>query len=250
MKRLLLPFRAKEQKGCDPSIYMAYKWAFTYVDRCIFLEDDQVPCLSYFRFCDELLEKYKDDTRISHICGYNYLGSYESCPDDYLFARSGSGAWATWKRVADEWDETYQYTKNSYLWNNIIARHGKLSRFSLKNSIRRSKTKKAYWESIVGSNCLINNHLVIIPKYNLVSNHGLSVNATHSASTLEALPKSTQSMFFAKTYELTFPLKHPTYVFPHSLYEDAVYRLMGLGHPILHMWRRIESMLRRIINNI
>ena len=28
--------------GCDPSIYYAYKWAFSYVDKCIFLEDENV----------------------------------------------------------------------------------------------------------------------------------------------------------------------------------------------------------------
>lgn len=35
------------------------------VDRCIMLEDDILPSVSFFQYCAELLEKYKDDERIN-----------------------------------------------------------------------------------------------------------------------------------------------------------------------------------------
>ena len=38
-----------------------YKYIWERVDRCIFLEDDQIPSVSYFQYCADLLEKYKDD---------------------------------------------------------------------------------------------------------------------------------------------------------------------------------------------
>ena len=44
------------------------KYIWEHVDRCIFLEDDFIPAVSFFQYCAELLEKYKDDTRISCIC--------------------------------------------------------------------------------------------------------------------------------------------------------------------------------------
>ncbi|MBQ8055703.1 MAG: hemolysin activation protein, partial [Paludibacteraceae bacterium] len=112
--------------GCDPSIYYAYKWAFTKVDKCIFLEDDQVPNQSYFRFCKELLDKYENDTRISHICGYNYTEIAPDCETDYLFAPFGSGAWATWKRVVDEWEEDYGFLSQSAEMEWVKQYHGKL----------------------------------------------------------------------------------------------------------------------------
>ena len=37
--------------GCDPSTFYAHKWAFSIVEKCIILEDDMVPSLSYFEFC-------------------------------------------------------------------------------------------------------------------------------------------------------------------------------------------------------
>jgi hypothetical protein len=71
--------------GCDPSEYVAQKWAFSYVVKCIVLEDDDVPIQSFFPFCKELLDKYEDDQRINMICGHNQLGTY-SCHDaDLLF---------------------------------------------------------------------------------------------------------------------------------------------------------------------
>ena len=33
--------------GCDPSEYMSQKWAFSHVDKCIVLEDDDIPSLSF-----------------------------------------------------------------------------------------------------------------------------------------------------------------------------------------------------------
>ena len=36
--------------GCDPSEYLSQKWAFSMVEKCIVLEDDDVPSLSFFPF--------------------------------------------------------------------------------------------------------------------------------------------------------------------------------------------------------
>ena len=39
--------------GCDPSEYLSQRWAFSMVDKCIVLEDDDVPSQSFFPFCKE-----------------------------------------------------------------------------------------------------------------------------------------------------------------------------------------------------
>ena len=76
----------EENKGCDPSEFIAIKWAFSMVDACIVLEDDDVPSQSFFPFCKELLEKYKNDERINMICGMNINGITENVTSDYLFS--------------------------------------------------------------------------------------------------------------------------------------------------------------------
>lgn len=57
--------------GCDPSEYISQKWAFSMVDKCIVLEDDDVPSVSFFTFCKEMLDRYEQDTRITMIAGFN-----------------------------------------------------------------------------------------------------------------------------------------------------------------------------------
>ena len=64
-------FYQEKNFGCDPSEYISQKWAFSKVDKCIVLEDDDVPSVSFFRFCKEMLDKYEHDTRISMIAGFN-----------------------------------------------------------------------------------------------------------------------------------------------------------------------------------
>ena len=41
----------EENMGCDPSTFYADKWAFSLVDKCIILEDDQAPVQSFYLYC-------------------------------------------------------------------------------------------------------------------------------------------------------------------------------------------------------
>ena len=133
--------------GCDPSTFYAQKWAFSLVDRCIILEDDMVADLSFFRFCKELLEKYKDDERINHICGVNFFGESKNCPNDYLFAHNGTGAWASWRRVAKGWDEIYSFLDKEYYIKNLASKDKKKLVETAQNTLFANKchllTKKA-----------------------------------------------------------------------------------------------------------
>lgn len=238
----------EENIGCDPSIFYAYNWAFTHVDKCIFLEDDQVPNQSFFRYCKELLDRYEHDSRISHICGYNYCEVTDNCKGDYLFAPFGSGAWATWKRVADEWDANYSFLDDKENITNVVKRYGAIANSSFKTAERHRKQGKAFWESIVGCNCLLNNHLVIIPKRNLVSNKGLTTNSAHSNANIAYLPKVTRRLFYMKTYEIEFPMIHPKGMIVDMDYVEKVCNIMGLGKPLLAIKRRIEGKCNRIIH--
>ena len=234
--------------GCDPSIFYAYNWAFTHVDKCIFLEDDQVPCQSYFQFCKELLDRYENDTRISHICGYNYTEIAPDCDADYLFATSGSGAWATWKRVADMWDGEYKFLDDKFATENVKKQYGALADTSLSCAERHRKTGKEFWESIVGCNCLYNNMLSIIPKKNLVSNMGLTQDSVHSNTSKKYLSKVTGNLFEMNTYELKFPIKHPDYVIENKAYRKRVNIIMGIGHPLRVKWRQLVHSFKKIFN--
>lgn len=73
--------------GCDPSEYLSQKWAFSIVEKCIVLEDDDVPSVSFFAFCKELLDRYENDSRICMISGINYDEITPNMPYDYFSVR-------------------------------------------------------------------------------------------------------------------------------------------------------------------
>lgn len=206
--------------GCDPSTFYADRWAFSIVDKCIVLEDDQMPSQSYFRYCKELLDKYENDTRISHICGYNTFANAEWCEDDYLFAHIGTGAWASWRRVAENWDSEYTCLEKENVMYNLKKQYGKKSNLWMNYANRHKNSGKAHWESIIGMNAHLQSQFVIIPKRNLVKNLGISENATHaSVSDLDLIPKKDRMIYLNDAQEIEFPLKHPKYVLLDAKYD-------------------------------
>ena len=70
---------AESNMGCANRIVSGINWVFTMVDRAVILEDDCLAHPSMFEFCGELLERYRDQDKVMHICGtqpfkkYNFL---------------------------------------------------------------------------------------------------------------------------------------------------------------------------------
>ncbi|MFP4332877.1 MAG: hypothetical protein ACLFQJ_06210, partial [Campylobacterales bacterium] len=68
-------FREKNL-GCKIAVSSAITWFFENEEMGIILEDDCLPSQSFFWFCEELLERYKDDMRIMMVSGYNKVQRY------------------------------------------------------------------------------------------------------------------------------------------------------------------------------
>jgi hypothetical protein len=235
--------------GCDPSEFIAQRWMFEKEEYGIVLEDDDVPSQSFFPFCKELLERYKDDERVGIICGMNNLGTNENSLYSYTFAKTGSiWGWATWKRNVDLWDENYDWLNDKEALNLLeksLARtdYKKL----IKSSLNHKKSGIAHYESILGASLLLHSKLNIIPNKNLISNIGIGSETTHSVDSIHKLPKAIRKILFMKTYELIFPLKHPKYVIEDVNYKIKLDRLMGTGYPLVQFYRLIESILYRVL---
>src|SRR5882757_4165294 len=74
--------------GVGPS--SAFTWFFEHEEEGIILEDDCLPSQSFFWYCQELLERFRYDTRVMHIGGNNFLNGWKKDSDySYYFSRSG-----------------------------------------------------------------------------------------------------------------------------------------------------------------
>lgn len=235
--------------GCDPSEYLAQKWMFETEEMGIVLEDDDVPSQSFFPFCKELLEKYKDDQRINMICGMNNCETSEHCPYDYLFSTSGSiTGWASWKRVIDEWSEYIEFVDNEYVSSLFsVAYKNRLEPEKFINHCRNcNESGIAYYEAILSGNSLPQSRLNIVPTKNLISNIGNDGESTHGATSLDLLPKGIRRIFNMKTYEYEFPLKHPPFVMEDLIFLKKIKRIMAEGYPLVRMYRKAESCFYRM----
>ncbi|HSP63875.1 MAG TPA: hypothetical protein VLQ90_12890, partial [Pyrinomonadaceae bacterium] len=75
-------------------------WVFEQVEEAIILEDDCLPHPSFFRFCEELLERYRDDERVAAIGGSNLLPEWSKDTQSYHFSLLGGiWGWASWRRA-------------------------------------------------------------------------------------------------------------------------------------------------------
>jgi len=236
--------------GCGKRVYSGLTKAFESVDRLVIIEDDCVPGKSFLKFCEEILEKYKYDERIGLISGMNHLGIYKECTDDYFFSFSGSiWGWATWKRVWDTVDFEMSYLNDQRvsrlllnLGNKRIVKNGKKKLTEL-----NSGKKLSSWTYQFVLNVLLQNMLVIVPKYNLTKNIGLTTNSEHSQSSIKRVPRGLRKIYFMKSHEMEFPLKHPKFVINDIGFKKKVDRILGTGYPLVRLYRIIESVFYRIL---
>lgn len=241
-------FQEKNQ-GCDPSNYLSHKWAFSYVDKCIVFEDDSIPSVSFFSFCKELLDKYENDTRISMIAGFNQQEITPNISSDYFFTTNFSiWGWASWKRVIDQWDENYTFLsdkENLQLLENVIRTRKYRDDF-LTMCRHHKESGKAYYETIFHASILLNNGLCIVPTCNMINNLGAIADSTHFSGSIKTMPRGYRRIFTMKRYEVELPLKHPRYVIENTTYKEAVYRIMGWGHPWIKIGRSFEELFLNV----
>ena len=214
------------------------------VDRCIFLEDDHIVSISYFRYAAELLEKYKDDTRIVCICCMNHAEIWKNTTSDYFFSERGPiGAQAMWKRSYMGRDFNLEYGKDPYVMKLLNQKLKKDKAFS--KTVNGYASDPMYGKHVPGGEFFSRlavysqNQLYIIPKYNMMSNVGCTQNSEH-ADEYNLLPHGIRRIFNMKTYEYEFPLKHPKYVIADEEYMAFEDKVLCRNRPVHKFFRRIE----------
>ncbi len=233
--------------GCDPSEFISQRWAFSITDKCIVMEDDDVPTQSFFRYCKEMLDRYENDERIGMIQGCNFEERTEDVEGaDYLFTTNFCvSGWASWRRVVEKWDEHYTWLDDPEAVARIeaLVKERKLRKDFLPMARTHKARGKAYYESIYYAHLLLNSQLSIVPRLNLINNIGVVADSAHFNGGLQSLPSGYRRIFTMKRYDLEFPLRHPSHVIEHVDYRKRIYRIVGWGHPWVKLYRSMEELL-------
>lgn len=243
--------------GCDPSVYLAIKWMFEHVDKGIIIEDDVVPAQSFFPFCAELLDKYQNNEKIHLISGMNRAEIYpKECSSDYFFSKSGTlWGWATWKRAVDTWDENYSWMDNpkqlEYIKKQFILHCAYQSPrvnydVFMKDCTRHRESGRAHFETIQAASKFLNDRVCITPSKNMTVNVGMTGESTHGLIELRLYPKGYQRIFTMKSYDCTFPLRHPKKIEVDEKYPILCEKIMGT-HYVTKRFRMLEQKIRRML---
>jgi len=196
--------------GCGRRPATGISWVFEHVEEAIILEDDCVPHPTFFRFCQELLDKYQDDERVMMIGGTNSLFGLKPTEYSYFFSRVPTcWGWATWGRAWEHFDyemKAWPHVRDtSMLYHVFGTRQGAEFWKGVFEKAYRAGPTADHWDYQWNFACAIQSGFTILPKSNLVSNIGFGENATHTKDT-RAIAAN------IPTEEMKFPLGHPPYM--------------------------------------
>jgi hypothetical protein len=196
--------------GCGARPATGITWAFKIVDRAIILEDDCIPADSFFTFCEEMLERYKDDERIMHVSGNNFQSGERRGRYSYYFSQHPiCWGWATWKRAWQHHDMSMQKwpVLSDIRWLERLT--GNVNAAEIYHQIfreaYRTRENAHYWDYQWTFACWSQSGLSISPNATLVTNLGCRDDGTHTLSPSDKWAE-------LKTEELILPISHPPYV--------------------------------------
>lgn len=213
----LVKYYAERNRGVYDNIAGGAKWVLEREPFAIFLEDDNFPALSFFPYCEELLKKYKDDTRILWICGTNYLKEYVPLDgSDYVFTQLMLPCgWASWShKFAKFYDGNLDLYKDEYLrkrvaksYRNKALLRQNISSWNMEYERIKKGLKPISWDFQMAYTLRVHNLLGIAPKYNQITNIGADEFTTHGGDSM----KKEMSRRFCElpSIEMPTPLTHP-----------------------------------------
>jgi hypothetical protein len=183
--------------GCRQRCASGFDWVFSQVETAIFLEDDCVPDLTFFSFCDTMLDQYRDDPRVMMVTGSNYLGTWKADLQSYHFSYFGSPwGWASWRRAWKFYDVTMNAWSDDATKKRIRDILADDECFALQarrfDYLLANPDEQHSWDLPWSFTRLSNAGLTVVPSVNLISNLGClggnSLPSTHPIANLPSAP--------------------------------------------------------------
>lgn len=233
-----------ENLGCKYGVSGGIDWFFSQEEEGIILEDDILPGDGFFQFCDELLERYRNDMNIGMITGCNLAAPYMR--DDsasYFFSKNMHiWGWATWQRTWKLYDI------------NMSGLNEWCDKGGLRN-VHNNKMTEKYWRYYFDAtkkgeidtwdyqfiySCWLNNMICITSIKNQTKNIGFDERSTHTKG---KIPKYIERVFAEKPI---FPLIHPACVAVNNKYDKLLSRhVFQIG-----IIKNMKAGIRRFLNKI
>jgi hypothetical protein len=213
---------------------------FDNTDEAIILEDDTLPDPSFFRFCQVLLDRYRDDSRVMEITGRNQLGVWQADKQDYHFSYNGGiWGWATWSDCWGLCDPDMELWENRSVRNRLRDLFGDSWQYNHMHRVYEEayNERDESWSYAWTFARQINSGLSVVPSRNLVSNIGFGPEATNTT-------QSSSPWSGIEVYSANFPLSAPPHTIVDGDYDRAFHNIRPgrwKEHPIVYpFWKLIS----------
>ena len=232
--------------GCKRRVSSGLDWVFNLVEEAIILEDDCLPDPTFFRYCEELLEKYRDDKRVMSITGSNLLSLWKPELQDYHFSYYfNCWGWATWRRAWQYYDVDMNLWSNQEVQDRVKDVIADDKQFmNRKRELDATYLKmNSSWAFQFFFTCLVHSGFTITPSRNLVSNIGFMYQATHTFDSFDRRANlCLQSM--------TFPLREPISIAVDRQYDYLRYKKIwkkGFFGNVVNKLRRLLKISKVVV---
>ncbi|MBM4126892.1 MAG: glycosyltransferase family 2 protein [Nitrospira sp.] len=224
--------------GCKRRVSGGIDWVFEQVEEAIILEDDCLPDPTFFRFCQEMLERYRHDARVGMISGNNFFLGKFAIAESYYFSRyTHIWGWATWR---NRWQGMYDVDMTDWPRvrdeDELKAWVGQEAHYWAESFEKTYRGHIDTWDHQWSFCNFAHRRLSVMPAVNLISNIGFGVEATHTIGIgpLANLP----------TMPIRFPLTHPHNLQRHQVADAINYKHT---HSSTRLWRRILGRIKLIV---
>lgn len=204
--------------GCGVRPATGISWVFEHVEDCMILEDDCIPDPTFFRFCAELLERYRHDERVMTISGDQFVRRPRFAAS-YGFSRFPlTWGWATWRRAWRHFDYTIASwpERRATAWLRDLLRNDRAAWYwSARFNYAQGGCRRDIWDIQWIFATWLHDGVCIYPAVNLVTNVGFGEDSTHT--------KGEPGFADVGTVPVRFPLVHPDTVSLDSRYDNALF---------------------------
>jgi hypothetical protein len=213
--------------GCKIRVSSGLDWVFENAEEAIIMEDDCLPHPTFFRFCAELLDRYRDDKRVMMISGDNFQFGRQRTHYSYYFSRYAHvWGWASWRRAWKHYDvklNCWPEVKKKFWLKDILGDKPAVQHYWTEIFDKIYEGKIDTWDYQMNFAGWMQNSLNIVPNVNLISNIGFQPDATHTSGNSRVANIATLPM--------EFPLSHPPQLLRDSVADNHVESLFFEKEP-------------------
>lgn len=206
---------AEKNLGCRRRVVSGLDWVFSLAEEAIILEDDCLPDQSFFVFCSELLNRYRDERSVAVVSGHNAFANHLQTGYSYFFSPMVAvWGWATWRRAWQEYDEnlkSWPQLKGGEFLHRILPDKKAVAYWTNVFNDMHAGTGPNTWDYQWVYTCWTKGWVSIVPSRNLIQNIGFGADATHTITENPDYAIVAEAMYppFRHPPDITVSTEHP-----------------------------------------